>query len=250
MSSDLPSLVSGTPNLPAKPNASGDKLVPAEVAVSGDITEQQKQYLKDAMYQASIGGAETAAMACKGEGCPYISKCWLKKQAITLPVGQDCPIETALVKTWMSAYIREMDVREDDPMNFFDATVAQSMAGLRLVINRAMWGMADNPILQQVFETEGKLGTIKTISGNLNADYLLKAIERIQKLGSEALMSRKQKAALLKGGYKDKSKQSANLQEKVKQHIAQNMKTLEVDVDGVPIKLSQIHVSSPPPKQE
>jgi len=206
------------------------------------VSDQQKEILQAALVDSVIFGADVAALTCKGSECPLVKKCPLTRAKVPYPLDSPCPWELAMIKTWVGAYMEEMEIDPMDPMTVYDASVAGQMATLRLLKHRAEAAMAEDPRLEKVFELATEKQATVVVTGNHNADYLLKSIELSRKVAQEAVMSRKSKAAALKGGFKDRSKQAAELHDRIRKQkqIAEKRVETELDENGVPKKLTEI----------
>lgn len=180
------------------------------------LTDEQKALVKDAVKDVVLYGASASAMVCKGTDCPYSIKCPLLRNRIPVPVGQECPIELAAMQAWSDMYLREMGINPHNIDNAYDTVSAGMMAGLMLQMNRAKWGEAMNPILEQTLQSTGPGGVLNIIKvGNFNTDYKEKAMKAITKLAKDNVQTRERKIALTKSGYKDKSKHAAAVNDRM-----------------------------------
>lgn len=193
------------------------------------LTEEQKALVKDAVKDVVLYGSAASAMVCKGTDCPYAPKCPLLRNRIPVPVGQECPIELAAMQAWSEMYFREMGINPHNIDNAYDTVSASMMSGLMLQMNRAKWGEAMNPILEQTLQSTGPGGVLNIIKvGNFNTDYKEKAMKAITKLAKDNVQTRERKIALTKSGYKDKSKHAAAVNDRMAE-IRQEISTSDDD---------------------
>lgn len=196
--------------------------------VSKGMTAEQKKLLNDAVKDIALHGAAAAAMICRGEGvynpvtlqndggCPYLLKCPLYRAGHDLPIEEDCPVEISILEHWTEGYMRELGVNPHNVNNAYDAQSAILMAGLQLQINRARWGEAINPTLEQTVTSTGPGGMENvTKVGNYNTDYREKASKLLQKFARDSMQTRDSKVRLLRSGLKDASKHSADVHERL-----------------------------------
>lgn len=154
-------------------NVQSDKrIVIPEVNLPASIDEKRKQLVRDAVKDMVLYGAEASAMICEGDACPYAKKCPLLRNNIPVPIGSECPIEIVAMKTWLQAQLRELEINPYDSSTFFDLASSQVVVGLMLQMNRARWGEALNPLLEQTLEqsiTSGDKEIVNVIkTGNYN----------------------------------------------------------------------------------
>ena len=215
-----------------------------------DTTEEQRKLVDSAVKDIILSGASSGAMLCRGDGddegkqCPYLKKCPLYRAKIPLPIGYDCPIETAAINTWLQGYLRELEVNPHDAASSFDAQSAVAMAGLQLQILRARWGEALNPLLEQEIESIMQNGP-KTITnivkvGNYNTDYREKAIKALNKMAKDNMQTRERKTVLMKSGFKDKSKHAAEVTERLTKLVAEVEEKIDLTPEGTVKSLSRI----------
>lgn len=230
-----------TPPQAPLPPAAPTKLELIPVETPFPISESQKQFLDRTLFDAMTGGAYDAALVCRGAQCKYVSQCWFTHGKIPYPEGEKCPIELALAKNYVRGFQAQMGYGPLETNAFFDSATAGSLVALRLVIGRAMWAMAEDPQLQRVVESEMRGGgKITTVVGNLNAEYAFRAIERVQRIGADALLTRRHRAQILKEGSQDRSSEVARIQESARKHIAESRKTIKLDKDGLPVELEEV----------
>jgi len=224
-----------------------------EIKVKGQVTEEQRELLKAAIVDATLYGTEAASLTCRGSGyvdssgrdyeaCPYLLQCpiyrTLGEQA--LPLTDACPVERALLENWNMLLAQEMDVDINDPGSYYDQTIVAQRAGIQLLMRRAMLGMANQPLLERILETDNGKFKTKLVVGNMNADFFLKALAADAKLTKEALLTRKGQQELLRGGFKDKSRQAAEMQRRIHQHVKTAKRTIKVDKEtGLPVEMTQ-----------
>lgn len=202
-----------------------------EINLPTNVTEEQKQLVQDAVKDVVLYGARASAMVCKGRECPYASKCPLLRAEVPVPIGSECPVELYAMQIWLQQYYREMEINPYDVGAAYDITSAQMMAGLKLQINRASWGEAMNPLLEQ--EVTSVTNQFKNIIkvGNFNTDYREKAIKALNNIAKNNMQTRERKVALMKSGFKDKSKHAAEVTERLNQ-IKEEEKIVEMGPTG------------------
>jgi predicted transcriptional regulator len=215
-----------------------------EFNVPESATEKQRKLVQDAVKDVVLLGAQASAMICEGEACPYAKKCPLLRYNLPTPNGSECPIELYAMRIWMQAQMREMEINPHDVGSFYDVMASQAMTGLLLQTQRARWGEALNPILEQTMENIISQGnkTITTIvkTGNFNTDYRERALKQLEKMAKSNMQTRERKAALTKAGWKDKSKHAAEVSERLAEIREVEEKVSGVDVNGLPVALSRI----------
>lgn len=226
------------------------QIVLPQINLPANITDQQKELVEKAVKDVVLYGAQASAMICKGTECPYAAKCPLLRQSVPVPIDSECPIELYAVQVWLQQFYREMEVNPFDVGTSYDAASAQVMAGLMLQIHRSRWGEAMNPILEQIMTSTGPGGIQNTITtGNYNTDYREKAIKQLNKIAKDNMQTRERKVALMKSGFKDKSKHAAEVTERLNQ-IKEEEKIVEMRPDGAITSLRQIRrFTNPEPEQ-
>lgn len=130
-----------------------------KVAEGGDrkISAEGKQFLNDFINTASRGFVGSMAMTCKGVACPFLSACPLNKIGAQLPVNSPCPVEYAMVSTWVTKHLDALGIKDvDDPAHSFDMDMLYELAGQELIRWRCSVHLANDPRLvsnQQVSAT-------------------------------------------------------------------------------------------------
>lgn len=227
-------------------------LVPVEVNTA--LSERQRQLLDSAMVDSVLFGADDAAMTCHGEGgvheefagqkiepCPYANKCWFRRVGLPYPLGDPCPIEKALMATWVRQAQEDLGIQPGDQGANVDSSFAQHLAGLSLMRRRAMHGMAENPELERIFTNSTRAGDVTVVTGNMNTDYLMKAIELSRKVAEHALLTRKARAQT-EGDTTNRSlRQVQELTERVHRQVKRVTKRAQLDDAGVVRQLEEIH---------
>lgn len=214
-----------------------------EMNLPANATPSQRKLVEDAMKDVVLYGARASAMVCAGQECPYAAKCPLIRARLPAPIGEDCPVEMYAMKVWMQGQLREMEVNPHDVGNFYDLVSSQAMTGLLLQIQRARWGEAMNPVLEQNIEntiTKGHETIVNIVkSGNYNTDYREKALKLLDKMARNNMQTRERKVALTNSGWKDKSKHAAEVAERISK-IKEEEEVMEFDENGMPKSLSKI----------
>jgi len=215
-----------------------------EMQLPDTVTPTQKQLVASAMKDVVLFGAQASAMICEGDRCPYAKKCPLLRAKVPVPYQQECPVELYAMQVWMQAQMREMEINPHNVGSFYDVISSQAMTGLLLQHQRARWGEALNPILEQTFENVTKSGgaELTTIvkTGNYNTDYREKALKMIEKFAKQNMQTRERKAALTKSGWKDKSKHAAEVTERLAE-IREVEETIQaMDSKGLPVSLKRV----------
>jgi hypothetical protein len=104
------------------------------------LTAEQKAGLRKSLD--ANGFLQMVPMICKDYACPMIDKCPLKRLEITRPIGEDCPVESAEVKTWQNRFFGVLPTEErDDPYNVM---LVNDVALLQLIEQRAILKMAQD----------------------------------------------------------------------------------------------------------
>lgn len=220
------------------------RLQAPELKLPAHATAEQKRLIENAVKDVALYGIEASAMVCEGEaGCPYSKKCPILRRGVPVPVGEECPVEIYAMKLWMQAQLREMEVNPHNVGSFYDVVSSQAIVGLLLQNNRARWGESLNPLLEQTMEqitTRGRDEIVNVIkTGNYNTDYREKALKLIERFGKQNMQTRERKAALLKSGWKDKSKHAAEVSQRLAE-VREVEDKIELDDEGMAKSLSRI----------
>lgn len=209
-----------------------------------NVTEKQKELVEKAVRDVVLLGAQASAMICEGDRCPYAKKCPLLRAGLPAPINDECPVELYAMRVWTQAQMREMDINPHDVGSFFDVVSSQAMTGLMLQIQRARWGEAINPVLEQTIETimgSGPNAITNFVKvGNFNTEYRERALKLLDKMAKSNMQTRERKAALTKAGWKDKSKHAAEVTQRLAEIREIEEKVSGVDEKGLPIALSRI----------
>lgn len=226
-----------------------------EFNTPANATDQQRELVERAVRDVVLLGAQASAMVCEGDRCPYAKKCPLLRANLPAPVGDDCPVELYAMRVWSQAQLREMEINPHDVGSFFDVISSQAMTGLMLQMQRARWGEAINPVLEQTIETivgSGPNAITNFVKvGNFNTEYRERALKLLEKMAKSNMQTRERKAALTKAGWKDKSKHAAEVTQRLAEIREVEEKVSGVDERGLPIALSRIkRFSRDNPEQE
>jgi hypothetical protein len=114
---------------------------------SVEVSEDQKSLLKEYMEKMRWGVTGIAALVCKDEECPYYSRCPLVKAGIPRPVGEECPVENALMDQWLEQFLNTSGV-DLESLTTYDLLIIQDIAYQQLLETRAAMELADNPQIQ------------------------------------------------------------------------------------------------------
>ena len=238
--------------MPAEAVPASKRLPMPRVKLKGNVSQAQRDYVDGSVIDMVTTNARGAAMVCEGprvtdgdkvilEGCPYAKKCPLLRVALPAPVGDDCPVEEAAIQRWMTQYSMELDVNPHDTTMGYAHTSALQLAGLRAVLQRAFWGMAINPKLEQELTNVTPQGVINIVkSGNYNVDYVQDLIKTSLKVAKENLQTPMAKIVVAKSGFKDNSRHTAAVAERMR-HVTEVQRTMKVDDKGLPTELTEIH---------
>lgn len=89
--------------------------------------------LQGFMETARYGHQSALPLECKGNQCPIIDMCPLKKIGAELPIGKQCPVEAALIEQWVNGYLQSLNIDPNDPEQAVDMHMVYEAAGLELI---------------------------------------------------------------------------------------------------------------------
>ena len=72
-------------------------------------------------------------ITCKHDGCPYAESCALLPYGLA-PIGEKCPVDTALIETRYAAYNEDYDL---DDSSFTDRTIIAELVNIDVMLERS-----------------------------------------------------------------------------------------------------------------
>jgi len=88
--------------------------LPGPVSYYQDELSSEQQLDLDRWFNSQRHGPVHGWTRCRAEQCPYYNWCPLQKQGARLPEGEDCPVESGLVQSWIRDKIREFNVENNN----------------------------------------------------------------------------------------------------------------------------------------
>lgn len=134
------------------------QMVPGTVA---NISQEALIYLSNFSKKMRDGYQAAVPLVCLGEdSCPYAKSCPLLKAGLEVPILENCPVEEHLFNTWVDEKMKELGVKQDDPMASIDRSQIREMAELEIIQMRATLEMSNAPetVREKVvgFDEDGK----------------------------------------------------------------------------------------------
>ena len=127
----------------------GDVLIQMIQEQGIDVPADKVAELDKHMNRAKYGHQVELLLTCKGEKCPIINSCPLKKVGIEFPMGEKCPYEAALMSDWISSYIVSLDIKSDQDESAIDMFMVHELAGNELLKMRAAHKLGNEGELSQ-----------------------------------------------------------------------------------------------------
>jgi hypothetical protein len=128
----------------AKIAAEGSKELTA-----ADMTQIQKQ-----LRNLEHGHYAMVPIHCRGKACRYENICPLLKAGVSSMVGQQCPLEEHLLKTWIQHYQQSLNV---DPTNTIEMNLVCELAKIEIYSARAAHRVgSEDIIINQVIGVSDK----------------------------------------------------------------------------------------------
>ena len=186
------------------------------------LTPEQKNGLAKAIDPN--GFLHLTPMICNDQDCPMYRKCPLVRLLIARPVGEDCPVESAEIRTWQHRLFEVLPAEEKgDPYNVM---LVNDIALLQLIEQRAMVKLADTGDIEQEitvgYAPDG--GALK----NKDIHRSLQVLERIGKrktqLMSKLLATPQDKVKAATAGMYDRSQAAVKLVAKMEELQAKREK--------------------------
>lgn len=100
------------------------------------------------MLSTKTGMYARVPLICKGDRCPYTESCALLEYDLT-PVGEPCPIETAMIELEYANYFDEFDLSNS---SFTDNNLVSELINIDVMLARAkaLISKEQNPIIDVV----------------------------------------------------------------------------------------------------
>jgi hypothetical protein len=130
------------------PLASADNLLVKtmqEVGIS--VPKEKLDIIEGFMARAHYGHQAVLPMNCKGEQCSFIGMCPLAQAKLELPIGKNCPVEKALLETWVNKTVFALNIDANDPEFSVDLDMVYELAGMELLRMRASHHLSKDPSL-------------------------------------------------------------------------------------------------------
>jgi len=190
------------------------------------LTPAQREGLKKSID--TNGFLAMAPMICKDYACPIIDKCPLKRLAITRPVGEDCPVESAEVRGWQQKLFEVLPAEEQlDPYNVM---LVNDIVLLTLVEQRAIVKMAHDGGDIEKEITVGHTPDGRPLKG-VDEHISVKVYERMNKmkvkLMAKLLATPQDKVKAATSGMYDRSREAATLMERMTEIMEKKAKEME-----------------------
>ena len=130
------------------PLASTDNLLVKTMHEAGiSVPKEKLEVIEGFMARAHYGHQAVLPMKCKGQQCNFIGMCPLAQAKLDLPVGKNCPVEKALLETWVSKTLTALNIDPADPEFSVDLDMVYELAGMELLRMRASHHLATDPSL-------------------------------------------------------------------------------------------------------
>ena len=209
------------------------------------LTPEKEKSLIEHTKSMSFGFATKAApMICHDSNCPFISKCPLKKNGISRPFLQDCPVEQAQIASWTKTFSLAAGV-QDDLSAAFDHMLIDQIVFQMLLESRAAMQLAMDPEIEREFTTGynplGQPFTSREVSKA--AEFYEKMVKTKMRLMRELLTTRRSKAEAAAKGYADPSRVAASLMSRAKR-----VKEAKIAADGSS-SITEVEFDGPEPKE-
>ena len=130
------------------PLASTENLLVKTMHEAGIAVPKEKlDIIEGFMARAHYGHQAVLPMKCKGEQCHFIGMCPLAQASLELPVGKNCPVEKALLETWVNKTVFALNIDPTDPEFSVDLDMVYELAGMELLRMRASHHLSIDPSL-------------------------------------------------------------------------------------------------------
>lgn len=172
-------------------------------------------------------------MICNDHDCPMYRKCPLVRLLIARPVGDDCPVESAEIRTWQHRLFDVLPVEEKgDPYNVM---LVNDIALLQLIEQRAMVKLADTGDIEQEitvgYAPDG--GALKNKDIHRSIQVLERIGKRKTQLMSKLLATPQDKVKAATAGMYDRSQAAVKLVAKMEELEAKRLKAKQEEGEEV-----------------
>jgi hypothetical protein len=126
-----------------------DKLAANLVKSGVKLSEEDTSALRDFMKSARYGHQSSLAMKCQGNKCVFYKECPIVKLNLGLPLGENCPVEDALIEQWVDMYLENLGLNKEDIGNSIEIHMVYELAGLELIRRRAAKELSKDSLVQE-----------------------------------------------------------------------------------------------------
>lgn len=104
------------------------------------LNNEQVAAIVTRLKYPSAMARDTLPLVCVGDGrkvgqdaCPYVPGCPLESAGVA-PIGQRCPFESSNIQSWMTEYMRELQI---EPTSFVEMNQIKEVILMDLIMQRA-----------------------------------------------------------------------------------------------------------------
>lgn len=192
------------------------------------LTEEETVTLSKTLSRLSTGAASFVLLGCRGASCPFATQCPLVQMRVPgnphgkAPVGQDCILESTLLRDSLASYIQEYDV---NPQNYTEVNIVTELAEIETLMWRINMQLArsENALLtiDQAVGFDGEGNPLTRLEAHPLIDQKTKLSSRKSKLQKAMVGDRQEKykkeAALKIRNSTDASSQMSDVRRKIKE---------------------------------
>ena len=98
-----------------------------------DLTPEQVEGLNSYMVKARLGmSLQIAPLICH-DGCPFVTKCPISMNKISLPFGKPCPVEIAVMKQYRDELAVSLGIDANAVASAFDRKLLDDLAFVHMI---------------------------------------------------------------------------------------------------------------------
>jgi len=198
------------------------------------LTDQEADKLSKTLKRLSTGSSTFAVLNCKGSECPFASRCPLVQMKSTTshgkaPVGQDCLLETTLLRDSLTSYIQEYEV---DPANYTEVNITTELAEIEVLLWRINMQLGEGE--NSLFVIDQTVGFDRATGAPITQQQVAPLFEQKMKLATRK--SRLMK--LMVGDRQEKYKKEAALKQKPSTDASSQMSEIKRQLHALQTRLN------------
>lgn len=197
------------------------------------LTDEEAGKVSKTLKRLSTGASSFTILNCKGSACPFASACPLVQMKAETPhgkapVGQDCILESTLLRDSLTAYFQEYEV---DPKTFTEVNIVAELAEIEVLLWRINMQLTSGQNALLVIDQT--IGFDRTTGQAIVQQQVSPLFEQKQKLSAR-------KSKLIKvmvGDRQEKYKKEAALKQKPDSDASTQMSDVKKQLQAIQQKL-------------